>query len=379
MRVAVIADIHLDTRFAKLGRAAALRRENLRKTLERAVALANEKGADALLVAGDLYEQERFSADTGRFLARVFESFSPRPVVIAPGNHDWWGPESLYALTPWGKNVHIFDASQPMPFQLEDGLWVWGAAHVASRTDKNFLEGLKVPSSGVHIGLFHGSEMSRLSNERADDSNKFAHAPFREADIERARLAHLFAGHYHRASQSPLCTYPGNPDPLTFGEDRDINPRGVVLAEIHQSGEVEVQAPHDVSVSRVLSVDVQIQEDSDKSQLLDAVIRCVDDTTGGRVDGSYIKISLVGRVRGDFDFDSLDVLIASQLDSAAAVVVDTEQLTRCADYADYLEEVSVRGEFVRAVLRSSELEESIKQKVISVGIAALEGRNDLLQ
>lgn len=379
MRVAVIADVHLDTKFAVLGpRAAALRRENLKRALERAVSLALRERADALLIAGDLYEQERFVPDTGRFLARVFEGFSPRPVLIAPGNHDWWGPESLYSLVSWSDNVYVFDSSTPDSFQLEDGLWVWGAAHQAARTEKNFLDGFKVQGSGVHIGLIHGSEVSRFRAEQSDDAEKFAHAPFRESDIERAGLSHLFAGHYHRASTSSLCTYPGNPDPLTFGEDRRENPRGVVFATIDPSGEVRVEPPRDVAVSQVFDVEVNVEKATDKRQLLDAVLDRVDEAAGGNTPGSYLKISLLGRVGSDIDLDSLDKLIASELDSAAGVFVDSRRLGASFDYSEYLDEESVRGEFLRLVARANGLDESVKERIAAAGIAALEGREDLL-
>lgn len=378
VRLAVVGDVHLDTKFAGLPpRAAARRRENLKKAVERAVELASKEGADALLVAGDLYEQDRFAVDTGRFLRRVFESFAPRPVLVAPGNHDWWGPNSLYALTPWSANVHIFTGSTLEPFELEDGVTIWGAAHQASRTDKNFLDGFNAHDGGVHLGLIHGSESSRLRAEILADPAKFAHAPFAESDVERAGLSHLFAGHYHTASSSRLCTYPGNPDPLAFGEDRVGNPRGVVLASIDCSGEVQVDPARDVSVSKVFSIAVDVGEAGDGRAVVDEALRQIHEATEGRIEGSFLRISLSGEVEPDVDLGSIETSISDEMPDAAAVVVQADRVRRALDIDRFKDEHSIRGEFVRAVLACDDLDAELRARVVATGLAALEGRDEL--
>ncbi len=374
MKLAVVADVHLDTTFSGLNpKAATARRENLKKSLESAVDVARAEGADAFIVCGDLYEQERFSADTARFLVRVFESFAPKQVVVAPGNHDWWGPRSLYSIADWSSNVHIVESADLQPFALEDGLYLWGAAHQAPRTERNLLEGFAVPGEGIHIGVLHGSETSRFSREQLADPDKFAHAPFRESDVERAGLAHVFAGHYHRASSTALCTYPGNPDPLTFGEDRALSPRGLVFATIGSSGTVEVEPPRDVSVSRVFSVEVDCAGTSDRRDLIDRVLESVVEATGGQTAGSFVRVSLAGTVAPEVDVDSIDEIVAAELVDAAGVWVDAGRLRRGVDYGAFESEQSVRGEFIRAVLAAADLDDRLKDMVIETGLAALEG------
>ncbi len=377
MKLAVLADIHLETKFAGLGtEAASLRRENIKKSLQRAAELSVDEGASALLLVGDVYEQDRFVPDTGRFLARLFESLEPMPVLIAPGNHDWWGPESLYALVPWSPNVHIFTGSELEPFDLEDGLTVWGAAHQAPRTEQNFLERFEAPKSGLHIAAIHGSESSRLSDERLSDPAKFAHAPFEESDIERAGLLHLFAGHYHTPSSSSLCTYPGNPDPLTFGEDRDRRPRGLVFATVEPSGAISIEEPRDVSHSRVFSVEVDVGGTNDKRELIDAVAEEVHRVTQSRPDDAFLRISLYGEVDPGVDLYSLDALITAELKQAAAVIVDASRVGHFIDIEELRAEQSIRGEFVRSVLAAEDLEDRLKERIISTGLAVLEGRED---
>ena len=91
MKLVLFSDLHLDMAFTAAGdeRAARLRRRSLRDTLERILTLVTEVGGDVLLCGGDLYEQERFAADTGSFLLSAFERIAPVRVFLAPGNHDW--------------------------------------------------------------------------------------------------------------------------------------------------------------------------------------------------------------------------------------------------------------------------------------------------
>jgi len=62
------------------------------------------------------------------------------PVYLAPGNHDWYGPESLYRLANWSPNVHLFTQDHLVPVNLADGLILWGAAHRAPANTDGFFE-----------------------------------------------------------------------------------------------------------------------------------------------------------------------------------------------------------------------------------------------
>ena len=79
------------------------------------------RDADALFCAGDLYEHDRVTPDTGRFLQATFTELAPCPVYLAPGNHDWYGPDSLYALVEWSPNVHVFRKPQLEPVSVKGG------------------------------------------------------------------------------------------------------------------------------------------------------------------------------------------------------------------------------------------------------------------
>ena len=145
--------------------------------------------ADALFCGGDLYEHERAGRDTAEFLRQTFASLDPIPIYLAPGNHDWYGPDSLYSRVEWSSNVHVFSESALRPVELETGVTLWGAAHCAPANTGNFLDGFQAEGSGVHLALFHGAENSWFSQQ---GEGKQPHAPFDAAQIADAGIDHAF-------------------------------------------------------------------------------------------------------------------------------------------------------------------------------------------
>ena len=69
--------------------------------------LAEERRADVVLLSGDLLDGGQTYQETVQALARTLGGI-PAPVFIAPGNHDCYGPRSVYAGTARPDNVQIF-------------------------------------------------------------------------------------------------------------------------------------------------------------------------------------------------------------------------------------------------------------------------------
>lgn len=362
MRFVLFADLHLDTAFAWASpEAARMRRRNLRETLRNILALADEVDADAILGAGDLYEHDRFTPDTAAFLTDTLNS-THRPVLVAPGNHDWYGPRSLYAQADWGSNVTVFTGSELAAHTVTDGLTVWGAAHRAPAGTAGFLDDFAIDRGGVNLGLFHGSERSGLAFET---ESKDPHAPFQAARIQAAGLDHALVGHFHRPAAGDRHTYPGNPDPLTFGEDGE---RGAVVVDVGEDGSVErtwydvaVSAVHDVTVDVTGAVSIQDVRDH------------VEDHIGGLK--GCARITLKGEVQPSLDLQ-LDAVTSLPCE-LEAMVVRTRGLHVGYDLDEIAAQQTIRGQFVRDVCDSDDLDDDQRHRVIVTGLRALDGREDL--
>lgn len=364
-KIVHFADLHLDAQFAWAGAhsdSARRRRQGLRDALLRIIRLAKEVEADAIFCGGDLYEHERATPDTASFLKEAFAESAPTRVFVAPGNHDYYGPDSLYALNDWSTNVHIFRKDQLRSIELAPGLTLWGGAHLARQGTANFLKGFHVSGGGMHLALFHGSERAWFSKQ---EDGKARHASFDAAEIPHAGFRHAFLGHYHRPRNAEHHTYPGNPDPLAFGEQGE---RGVVVATIRCDGSIERQRR---TVASTAVYDLQLDVTGCPNQ------QAIRDRLKSRIDGLHGIARLT--VRGDLQpgvhlrEEDLQDELANRFE---AVRVQYADLRAGYDFDEISKEKTVRGQFVRDVL-NSDLSANKKRRVVTAGLRALGARNDL--
>ena len=327
----------------------------------RIVNLTREVKADAVFSGGDLYEQEYFSPDTAEFLKHTFADLAPLPVYIAPGNHDWYGPQSLYAQVNWSENVHIFREAALRGVELNNGLRLWGAAHLGPANTDNFLDGFRVDRSGVHIALFHGAERSGFTEQ---GRGKQPHAAFDAREIESAGLAHAFLGHYHRPNDAKFHTYPGNPDPLAFGED---GVRGAIVATISPEGRV-TRSRHRVAVTEVHDLELDVTGLTSRQQILDRLEAEAESLSG------FARLTVRGEIASSIDIRKDD--LRSRLNSFSTVQIIFDNLRPMYNIDKIRQDATVRGQFVRDVL-DSDLSEDEKRRVVVTGLRALDGRTDL--
>jgi len=366
VRLLVFSDLHLDTPFTWAGRELArARRRALRETLTRICELAEAEDVDAVLCGGDLYEHDRFTPDTRAFLLETFARLHPRPVFLAPGNHDWYGDQSLYRQSDWSPNVHVFTEARLMPVELADGLTLWGAAHCApANTDGFFDSGFRADREGVNLALFHGSESSEF---RWQEEGKAPHAPFRSSQIPAAGFDHAFCGHFHTPKDADWHTYPGNPDPLAFGETGE---RGAVVADIGNDG-TPTRTRHRVSVSEVHDRVVDLTGVTHSGEVRERVAAEVKGLAG------VVRVTLSGEVEPEVDVRLADV--EGGWDDLEALVARRGNISVAYDLDELRQEKSVRGEFIRLVEGDATLDDAVRRRVLMTGLRALAGRSDELE
>jgi DNA repair exonuclease SbcCD nuclease subunit len=354
------ADLHLDAPFAWAGREVARRRRrNRRETLTRILRLADEEAVDGVLCAGDLFELDRCSPDTLEFLRASFARLE-RPIYLAPGNHDYLSPRSPYLQTRWSPNVHLFTANRLEPVTVADGLTLWGAAHRAPANTDDFFAGFLPDRGGVHLVVAHASERSVLPWQ---ESGKEPHAPFDAAEIAAAGVQHAFLGHYHLPRDAEWHTYPGNPDPLDFGETGE---RGAVIASVAEDGTVSRRRVG-VAVSEVHDLTVTLDGAAHADEVAAAVASDLEGIQGS------VRVTLTGEVAPSLELDLRDLERLG--DGLDGLVLRVAGLGTAYDLEGIAAEHTVRGQFVSAAARIADSE--LRRRVTLTGLRALAGRHDL--
>ncbi len=363
------ADLHLDCSFASVGMAsseARRRREELRSALRRIVDLALERDVDAVTVGGDLYEHDRVTLDTGRFIAREFERLAPRPVLIAPGNHDRYVPDSLYRRLDWPDNVHIFASMEWQPVPIAGDVAVWGVGHNGPAVRDNLLRDLNLDRSETAIALFHGSDLSAVPERKA------AHCPFEASDVEQCGAAFVLVGHYHSMRLSPagipLCAYPGTPEPLGFDEEGS---HYVLLVAVSQSSATAEPIQINEVSYRTECIDVADMSTSD--EVREAITRLAGNRTPVR---DIVRVLLVGQAEPELDLDVVGLLSATADLFRYLDVIDQTQAAF--NIAEIREEATTRGAFVRLMEERIDSaqgsERPILENALRYGLQAFSGQ-----
>jgi DNA repair exonuclease SbcCD nuclease subunit len=258
--------------------------------------------------------------------------------------------------------VNLFVEERLQPFELAEGFTVWGAAHRSPANTDGFLDQFRVNRGGINIALFHGAERTGLPLE---DGKKQPHAPFYADQIPEAGLNHAFCGHYHRPRDEPHYTYPGNPDPLTFGETGE---RGLVIASITADGSVQRKRLH-VAQSVVHDVAVEVTGCSNHQAVRDLVRERL-----GGLEGCA-RVRLDGELAPTLSLDITSLADAAPWLDAVRVVVGNVHVDF--DLETIAAEPTVRGQFVRDVQAAADLDDAERRRVILTGLRALGGRTDL--
>lgn len=226
------ADWHIGRAFARFPSAP---RELLREARLAAVArlatIAREAKVDAVLVAGDIFDDGACRDATIIDTLAVMAGFSG-PWLLLPGNHDAFVPGSAWdRLSRLGASAAVRVASAPEPIHLAEGpLVVLPAPLTARHVEQDltvWMERAATPVGAVRVGLAHGSMRQLIADGEAPNPI----APNRAAT---ARLDYLALGDWHGTREiDPRTHYAGTPEPDGFKAN---DPGNVLLVEIDRPG-----------------------------------------------------------------------------------------------------------------------------------------------
>lgn len=157
------------------------------------LSLARDISADAILVAGDLFDASGVPATTIEYVFDAFER-AGRPIVIVPGNHDTLltRPDSnLHGLAT--RNVRVLQGDSGETFTLDSiGLTLWGRPVYNHVPEFHPLEGLPPrPDEGWYVAMGHGI---------VTDGKLFRHraSPIFEHELAAADCDYIALGHVHK-------------------------------------------------------------------------------------------------------------------------------------------------------------------------------------
>lgn len=355
------ADLHLGSPFEGLGPAAPRIAEALREAsftaLARIVDLALEREADALLVAGDVYDsadrslhaQRSFRDELGRAARGGVRSF------VIHGNHDplsgWQAPLELPA------EAHRFGAEVEVVPLVRDGRVI---GHVAgsSYPVRDVLTS-QVPAYARALeGLESPFVVALLHAHLGGDPNHAAYAPTSVSELASvAEVDYWALGHVHtfrHVPGRPTIVYPGTAQGRS---PRESGPRGVALVRVAEPrpGAIEVELVPTAAVAWERAT-IEIGELAGFDALFSA-LAAVRDEWRSPERGAVVTVTLAGRgalhdelSRLDFARDLLAPLREGEDGRDDFVWVESirDRTSPLADLAAARQREDLVGDFLRA-------------------------------
>lgn len=366
MRIAHLADVHLDRPFAGLiGGAGDQARQRLRRTFQRCLQLAVDREVDLVTIGGDLWEDENVRVDTRRFVAHELGRLD-RPVMLICGNHDPYLAGGNYARTEWPANVHVVDSSEPTSVQF-DGVDVWGVSWTGGSLDASFLRSFRGTGDRSQVLLLHGTSQS-IGFFAAESS----HCPFDPAGVREAGFSVCLAGHIHSASHQGDVVYPGSPEPLGWSETGD---HCVAIVDIGEGVGVELVPVNEHSYMR-LEVDCA---GSASSADLEALIE--KEAADAESPDVHVRFELVGEIDRDCEIDIS--ALGERVGGRFAEVQVVDSTSDSYDLDELAARGTVQGMFVRDLREriSGSADPGEREKLtlaLTAGLRALDGRRDVI-
>jgi DNA repair protein SbcD/Mre11 len=281
----------------------AARRDEVDAAAERAVAAAAACGAEALLVPGDLWDAENVPAATIHRLLEAFASFAPRPVFVAPGNHDFAGPGGYYdpallsalGMRPWPENVVVFRGPEwtAVSFPGRDDVTVVGRAFLspAMVVERPLVPAPPRPETAHALLLLHGSLESYAGADSPRGTKRTA--PFSARELADAGFSWAALGHHHHVQVvsddrgRPRGAYAGCPTGRGLDE---AGPRFFLRVTLPVDAAPLVElVPADTRVVRDVTVDVSELEAGPLAERVEAAL-----AEAGAAAPDLVRVTLIG-------------------------------------------------------------------------------------
>lgn len=291
------ADWQLGMRAAQAGVAAPRVRAARMEAARRVVALANQHAVDALVLAGDTFEDTTVPPRLVQEVVDLLRT-SAAPVFVLPANHDPLVAGGLFDHAAWR------DAEPRVTVLRERGPYAVGGADLfacplrARHSSLDPLAGLPDAPAGARerfrIGVAHGAVVGGAApaDETADDH------PLDLAHAARAGLDWLALGHWHAPSSYAIggairAAYCGAHEPTKFAESNAQGASGqCLLVTLTAPG-----APPQVEALRTAVLEWRRErvELRDPADLLQLRARLDGEPVASR-DRTVLRLELVGVV-----------------------------------------------------------------------------------
>ena len=347
MRIIHCADIHLGSKMeARLPKEKSdERKEEVRLSFHRMVRYAKENDVKVILLSGDVFDSDRPLKKDKEFFYTVVKNNSDIDFLYLRGNHD---SRESYTESDIA-NLKMF--TREWTHYLYGNIEICGIEMEEGNASSLYSE-LNLMKERVNIVMMHGQ------TDTAEGKDKIHLAKLSGKNIDYLALGHLHSYAEGAIDERGRYAYSGCLEGRGFDE---CGEKGFVLLEVSDTVK-SAFIPHARRMIEEVSVDVGGADSAYQAyQKVKSAIKCSAD--------NLIRVNLTGEV--SFYDDTLAKEVEKLLGGDFYFVSVKDRTNRKIDMEKLSGDLSLKGEFLRTVLKSEQYTEEQKQKIIRAGLREL--------
>ena len=344
------ADVHLGSKMeSKLPKAKAEeRRAEVRTTFHRMVEYAKATGVRAILLSGDVFDSDRPIKRDKEFFYDVIKDSPEIDFLYLRGNHDGkesYTEEGLSNLKTFSTEWSGYDY---------DGVYVCGL-EISRENAQSLYSTLKLDKDKKNLVMLHGNVESTTGVDKVHVGK-----------LADKNIDYLALGHIHSYSENKLddrgrYAFSGCLEGRGFDE---IGEKGFVLVEVDDVVKTTF-VPFAQRTIHEVSVDVSDTKNGYEAyQVVKEQVRFIP--------ADLYRIHLMGEV--GYESETLAEDVERLLATECYFISVKNRTVRKIDPKTYEGDASLRGEFVRAVLAKTDIDEARKREIITLGLKVLAGQ-----
>jgi DNA repair exonuclease SbcCD nuclease subunit len=340
IRLLHTADWHLGHAFASFGEAAGRRRDEQRQAIERLAALAIETAADAVLLAGDLFDSAKPEAAALAVARQFLDRLAAKhiPAFAVSGTHDYLGVDAAKPLLEHNNLVWFAPSTCRQPLRVtgrDADFWLYALSAKAGQPADLALLKRREPG-GCHIGMLHATVDYHGAFHVADKD-----LPVTPEQLDALGLDYVALGHFHthqeiKVGSRLVAAYCGTPVAARFNE---TGPRVALVVE-WRDGQTTIR-PSELGPAMCVDEPVDIAAAVDDA----ALDRLLAVFGGPQV---YARLHLRGLLDEPLDVEAWQARLAARF--AYLELVDETDCSDSQRLRDLAREPSVRGHAIAALL-----------------------------
>ena len=355
MKIIHCSDLHLDSKMeTNLDKEKAKERKNeILITFEKMVDYAKENGIKAIIIAGDMFDKKNVSVKAKKIVQNAIKANPEIDFLYLKGNHDESGfidDEEKPA------NLKTFNSQQWTSYQYGN-ITITGI-EFGEKNNYDIYNSLILEKNKINIVVMHGQESESNVKDKTEIINL---KQFKNKNIDYIALGHIHKYKQEKLDNRGIYCYSGCLEGRGFDE---CGEKGFVLLDIEDG---KIQTTFVPCCQRTFyEVDVDITGATETNEIEERIREKIKDIPKT----SLVKMILTGEVELGSERDI--EYLSKKLESTFYFVKIYDRPKIKIDYMKWQYEASLKGEFIRLVLKQ-DLTDEEKSKIISTGIKALSG------